>query len=88
MNKTAGTIVIRDRGQLTIPDKIRSIRSWASPASVVTISTTRDDEILIKPYQSTVDWDKIFSNIKKSRAIHGKGEISGADFLAKDRKSH
>lgn len=88
MNKVVGTIVIRDRGQLTIPDKIRSIRSWASPASVVTVSTIRDDEILIKPYQSTVDWDKIWSNIKKSRAIHGKGKISGADFLVKDRESH
>lgn len=88
MNKIQGTVIIRDRGQLTIPDKIRNVRSWASPSSVVTITTTQADEILIKPYQANVDWDKIWENIKKSRATHGKGKISGSEFIAKDRQSH
>jgi len=81
--------VIRNRGQLTIPDSIRALREWASPNSAVTISSERPDEIIIRPHKKEYDWDKIWEGIRKSRAQKGKGQtMSAADFLEIDRRSH
>lgn len=80
--------IVRERGQLTIPDSIRKLVNWVAPLSAVSISVFKPDEIIIKPHQNHVDWDKIWDNIRKSRAIHGKGKISGSAFLAKDRREH
>lgn len=80
--------IIRARGQLTIPDSIRKIASWATPMSAVTISVIKPDEIIIKPHEKQIDWDKIWGNIRKSRASAGKGNISAAEFIEQDRNSH
>lgn len=80
--------IIRDRGQLTIPDSIRKVVNWVNPMSAISISVVRPDEIIIRPHHQTIDWDKIWENIRKSRAIEGKGNISTAEFLEKDRHSH
>lgn len=80
--------IIRDRGQLTIPDSIRALRNWANPNCAITITTERPDEIVIRPHQKQVDWNQVWENIKKSRAISGKGKISAAEFLEQDRRSH
>lgn len=79
--------IIRSRGQLTIPDSIRALRTWATPNSAVTITSNQPDEIVIRPHKK-YDWDKIWKGIKKSRAIHGKGKMSASEFLIKDRLSH
>lgn len=81
-------VIIRDRGQLTIPDSIRKSVNWAAPLSAVSISVTKPDEIVIKPHQVRLDKDKIWELVKKSRAIKGKGLGSTSDFLEKDRASH
>ena len=73
--------IIRDRGQLTIPDSIRKLVSWVNPMSAVSISIIKPDEIVIKPHQTKMDWDKIWENIRKSRAIKGKGKNIGKDGL-------
>ena len=80
--------IIRDRGQLTIPDSIRKIVDWITPMSAVTISVMKPNEIVITPHQKQVNWDYIWENIRKSRAIKGKGNISVAEFLEHDRRSH
>lgn len=80
--------IIRDRGQLTIPDSIRDLVPWATPSSAVSISVIGSDEIRIKPHQKQYDWDKIWKGIKKSRAIHGKGRMSASQILMIDRQSH
>jgi len=81
--------IIRDRGQLTIPDSIRKVVSWITPMSAVTISVTKSDEITITPHKKQYNWDKIWAGVKKSRAIKGKGKgISAAEFLEQDRQSH
>ncbi|OGE18838.1 hypothetical protein A3J19_04765 [Candidatus Daviesbacteria bacterium RIFCSPLOWO2_02_FULL_41_8] len=80
--------IIRDRGQLTIPDSIRVLRDWASTNSAVVISSERPDEIIIRPHKKDYDWDKMWELIKRSRAIKGKGHGSAAEFLEKDRQSH
>ncbi len=81
--------IIRERGQLTIPESIRRVVSWVTPMSAVSISVIKPDEIVIKPHQPYIDWNKIWAGIRKSRSIKGKGGIvSSAKFLEKDRKSH
>ncbi len=81
-------VIVRNRGQITIPDPIRKTVGWVNPMSAVSISVTKPDEIVLKPHQNKLDWDQIWKNIKVSRAIPGKGNESGYDFLEKDRTSH
>ncbi len=80
--------IIRDRGQLTIPDSIRKMVGWITPMSAVSISVVKADEIIIKPHVQRVDWDKIWKGIKKARSIHGKGKGSALKFIQQDRLSH
>lgn len=80
--------IIRDRGQLTIPDSIRKVITWINPMSAVTISVNRPDEIVITPHQQQIDWDKIWEGIRKARSIHGKGKLSTLEFIQQDRMSH
>lgn len=80
--------IVRQRGQLTIPGSVRRLVTWVSPQSAVTISVVKSDEIVIKPHQKQVDWDKIWAGIRKSRAIKGKGRGSLSKFIAKDRYRH
>lgn len=80
--------IIRDRGQLTIPDSIRKVITWLNPMSAVTISVIKPDEIVIKPHSKIVDKNLILENVKKSRAIKGKGSGSAVEFLEMDRRSH
>lgn len=80
--------IIRDRGQLTIPDSVRRLVSWIVPQSAVTITIVKSDQILITPHQKQVDWDKIWDGIRKSRAIKGKNAVSAVEVLRSDRQSH
>lgn len=80
--------IIRDRGQLTIPDSIRKVLTWMGPMSAVTISVIKPDEIVIKPHTQQIDWDEIWTNIRKARAIKSKGTKSTVEFLEQDRRSH
>lgn len=81
-------ILVRNRGQITIPDNIRKAISWVAPLSAVSISIVKPDEIVIRPHQVKIDWDMILENIRKSRAIVGKGKGSAFDFIQQDRNSH
>jgi bifunctional DNA-binding transcriptional regulator/antitoxin component of YhaV-PrlF toxin-antitoxin module len=80
--------IVRDRGQLTIPDSIRKAITWLNPMSAVTISVVKPDEIIIKPHQVHINQEKIWDLIKKSREIKGKGKGSAVEFLMEDRNSH
>lgn len=81
--------IVRDRGQLTIPDSIRKVVSWITPMSAVSISVVKPDEIVIKPHQKQVNWDEIWEGIRQARSIKGKGKVTSAvQFLEKDRRSH
>lgn len=79
--------IVRDRGQLTIPDSIRSIATWTIPSSVVSISIEKPDEIVIRPHQiQKIDWDKLWERIRKVRAFKGKGRGNLSAFIVKDRE--
>lgn len=81
--------IIRQRGQLTIPDSIRKIVNWITPSSVISISVVKPEEIVITPHRNQeVDWDRIWDGIKKARAIKGKGRGNLSKFIAEDRYRH
>ena len=83
------TGIIRNRGQLTIPETIRKSVGWANPLSAVSISIVHSDEIVIRPHQlqKEVDWDKLWKQIRRVRAFKGKGRGSLSAFIAKDRET-
>ncbi|PIR42166.1 hypothetical protein CO058_02800 [candidate division WWE3 bacterium CG_4_9_14_0_2_um_filter_35_11] len=83
------TVIIRERGQLTIPDSIRKTVDWISPMSAVIISVVKHDEIVIKPNIRLIDKKQVLENIKRARAIKGEGSITSVtEFLIMDRQSH
>lgn len=89
MTNIQGTAIIRDRGQLTIPEKIRDVLKWPSPNSVVSLATTSRNELVIKPYKDErqIDWSGIWLKIDLSRSYRGKqGNL--ANFIAIDRINH
>jgi len=89
MTYIQGTVIIRDRGQLTIPGEIRKSLKWPAPNAVVSLVTITGNELIIKPYerQQSRDWEKIWLNIKRTRAYQGKrGDLS--EFIASDRENH
>ena len=84
-----GTAVIRDRGQLTIPEKIREFLKWSSHNSVVSLITVSRDELVIRPFEGKkqIDWSIIWMNIELSRSYVGKrGNLSS--FITSDRENH
>lgn len=87
----SSTAIIRQRGQLTIPDSIRDALSWLKTDTVVAITPKSPDELVITPYKKSasdrVNWDEIWRKIKLTRSFKGKrGNLSR--FIAEDRKHH
>lgn len=80
--------IIRDRGQLTIPDSIRKIVNWVTPMSAVSISVMKPDEIIIRPHTHKFDSNKVWENIRKSRSIKARSNLSALEILDKDRQNH
>lgn len=80
--------IIRDRGQLTIPDSIRKYVQWATPMSAIIISVVNFDEIVIRPHQiqKKLDWDKLWQQIRRVRAFKGKGRGNLSAFIVEDRE--
>ena len=89
MTNIYGTAIVRARGQLTIPDKIRQTLKWPTPNSVVSLITTSSNELIIKPYdnQRHINWTQIWENIKITRSYKGKGRDLSS-FIAFDRENH
>ncbi len=89
MTNVLATATIRDRGQITIPEKIRQGLKWPSVNAVVSLSTITSNELIIKPYQSTksTDWSRVWNDIKLSRSYTGRqGDL--AEFISSDRENH
>ena len=80
--------IIREKGQLTIPDEIRKIAGWVSTSSVVSITLEKPDEIIIRPHRAQIDEAEIWKRIKMARSIKGKATMSAVDFINADRKRH
>jgi len=84
------TTIVRQRGQLTIPKKLRDRASWFTEGSVVAILTSMQREIKVVPYREAgvkLDWKGIWEKIELVRTFKGeRGNLSG--FIVKDRFLH
>jgi len=86
-------IIIRERGQLTIPKKIREKLGWTKENFIITISIPDEKSLLITSPQynspsETVDWDNLWKKLEKVRSFNGKQKGSLSDFIIKDRERH
>ena len=84
------TTIVRNRGQLTIPESIRDRLEWTAPGSVVTVAQVGVDKIIIKPHaadKKRVDWNKLWRNIELARSHKGTYAGSLSRFIAADRDS-
>ena len=93
MNDIQTTAIIRNRGQLTIPDVIRRAFDWMKTESVVRIIYRSPQEIVITPYVQEkvkkINWKKIWAAIAEARAISSKGKKGSlSKFIAEDRYNH
>lgn len=89
MNTLQSVSIIRNRGQLTIPDEIRKAIKWIVPLSAVSITVKNADEITIRPHthEKNIDWDAVWNAIKLARLQKGTtGSLS--EFIAEDRYNH
>jgi len=91
MNKIQTTAIIRNRGQLTIPDVIRRAFDWMKTESVVKIIYRSPQEIVITPYiqekVKKINWKKIWAAIAEARSFKSRrGNLS--KFIAEDRYNH
>lgn len=91
MNLIQSQAIIRQRGQLTIPDELREKIRWLSEGSAIKIFASSEDEVKIVPYQKegrgVIDWKRIWDKISLVRTFRGeKGNLSR--FIVQDRHSH
>lgn len=81
--------VVRDRGQLTIPNVIRATVNWLRPSAVVRIKTSKPNEIIIHPHhqETKTEWEEIWDSIHLARSFTGKrGRLS--KFIEQERQQH
>lgn len=80
---------IRQRGQLTIPDRVRESRRWASDGSPVIIDYSDPEKIILQPYskKKEIDWDEFWQDIKRIRSYKGEYKGSLSKFIAWDRQT-
>lgn len=84
------TAIVRDRFQLTIPDQIRLRIHWLAPGSVVTISQSKANEIVIKPHVAAgnANWNRIWRSIKLARSYVGTYKGGLSEYIVSDRENH
>ena len=79
--------ILRDRGQLTIPDSMRNSVPWMYPGSAVSMSWS-DEKLVIQPPKKVTDWKKIHELRAKLSKVKSASTISTAEFIRRDRMSH
>lgn len=83
----AKTAIIRQRGQITIPDTIRQSASWITEHQPVVVFLADENELHIRPVQQATDWQALQREIGRVRALPGR-PIDTTKFIADDRQRH
>lgn len=89
-------IKLRERGQITIPEKTRNLLPWLYPQALLRVET-KQQKIIISPFLSQIkkekkkkltasEWKEIYTIFKKIRKS-GK-QINGLKIIIEDRKKH
>lgn len=93
MKQVRTTSIIRQRGQLTIPEVIRRYAQWLVTNGVVMITFMSPNEIRIVPYNGNGsdgkngrDWKTVKKQMERIRSFPGRN-ISLSKFLIRDRQT-
>lgn len=88
---------IRERGQLTVPQNIRSALNWPDDEVVVKVTTIQDgfrvERLPISHPQNPKkkltqkEWDRIYKDMEEI-SKSGKQNVKLTDFLRHDRDTH
>lgn len=85
------TATIRQRGQLTIPDRVRETLGWLQTGEIVGIDVD-DDEVRIRPHSKLVrdvDWDRLWAGLKRCRSFKSRSkQMPLSEFIIQDREKH
>ncbi len=84
MAKDFTTGVVRDRGQLTIPDSLRSQLPWLANSSVVFFSISDPEVLTVTPHTPATNEDLLWNSIKLVRSFKTTG-ASVAQQIREDR---
>lgn len=83
--------IIRQRGQLTLPESLRRRLDWLGEDKVVQIVLNADNKVVVTPYlpsqnNKNTDWNGIWKTVNKFQKK--RNTISLSDFVIRDRYSH
>ncbi len=97
MNYSQTISKIRERGQLTVPQSIRSALNWPENEIMVKVTTIQDgfrvEKLPVAHPQSEKkkltkkEWDKIWKDFEQF-SKSGRQDIKLTDFIRKDRNAH
>jgi len=84
-------VVVRQRGQVTIPDDVRNMVAWLSEGSAVGLEMVEKEMLILRPHTKAIvkkfSWNEISKKINLARSFKGQnGNLSG--FIIEDRKNH
>jgi len=81
------TIILRDRGQLTLPEAIRKTLPWLTRSTALTVSVENPQKLVLTPLQpaATVPWDMMWNGITLARSFEGQGR-NLSQSIADDRE--
>lgn len=97
MNYSQTISKIRERGQLTVPQSIRSALNWSEDEVMVKVTTIQDgfrvEKLPISHPQNPrkkltkKEWDRIYKDFEAFSKT-GRQDIKLTEFLRKDRDTH
>lgn len=81
------TIILRDRGQLTLPEVIRKTLPWLHRSAAITVSVENSNKLVLTPQQSSesIPWEMIWNSIALARSFSGQGK-NLSQTIADDRE--
>lgn len=84
------TAIIRNRGQLTIPDRLREELGWLQAPAPVSLKVENKQTIKITPHKKNkkINKEKLWKLIEEVRSYKGKNKISLSEFIIRDRERH
>ena len=82
------TSIVRDRGQLTIPDSVRESLSWLYPLAAVDITVCDEYTITLSPHahRHQSSWDECIQKIELAQTFPSHSSRSASDIINEDRK--
>lgn len=79
------TSIIRDRGQLTIPDTVRDAVSWLHPLAAIDIFIDNDNQVILTPHAQRDSWEASIKKFELAQTFTNKSTTSSTDIINQDR---